>query len=214
MDCQPTDSSLWLGANPSRSDPRSGCLLRQPIRSSRSLTRHSRSSNVCTLALAERVCGAPDRLDPPGMPGPHRGDRRAAPAPYPQMLHGVLQRGAHASIVRQGCAHLEGHPVRRAHRSAVCAWWTAPSVGADLICGRDSQRDPLLTVTFNQVPLHARGRGRTNSTRMQSRHSRSARPLRVCTSGRRFLIQKTAQRRRFSPALSIGSTRSACASAR
>ena len=24
---------------------------------------HSRSSDVCTLALAERVCGAPDRLD-------------------------------------------------------------------------------------------------------------------------------------------------------
>jgi hypothetical protein len=37
-----------------------------------------RSSDVCTLALAERVCGAPDRLDPPGMPGPHRGDRRGS----------------------------------------------------------------------------------------------------------------------------------------
>ena len=37
MDCQPTDGGLWLGANPSRSDPRSGCLLRQLIRSSRAL---------------------------------------------------------------------------------------------------------------------------------------------------------------------------------
>jgi hypothetical protein len=35
---------------------------------------------------------------------------------------------------------LEGHPVRRAHRSAACAWWTAPSVRADLICGRDSSQ--------------------------------------------------------------------------
>jgi hypothetical protein len=96
------------------------------IRSSRSLARHSRSSDVCTFALAERVCRAPDRLDPPGMPGPHRGDRRAAPAPYPQMLFGVLQRGAHASIVGQGCTHLEGHPACRAHRGAACAWWTAP----------------------------------------------------------------------------------------
>jgi hypothetical protein len=34
MDCQPTDGGLRLGANPSRSDPRSGCLLRQLIRSS------------------------------------------------------------------------------------------------------------------------------------------------------------------------------------
>jgi hypothetical protein len=33
MDCQPTDGGLWLGATPSRSDPRSGCLLRQLIRS-------------------------------------------------------------------------------------------------------------------------------------------------------------------------------------
>jgi hypothetical protein len=24
-----------------------------------------------------------------------------------------------------------------AHQSATCAWWTAPSVSADLICGRD-----------------------------------------------------------------------------
>ena len=58
MDCQPTDGGLWLGANPSRSDPRSGCLLRQLIRSSRALARHSRSSDFCTLALAERVRGA------------------------------------------------------------------------------------------------------------------------------------------------------------
>jgi DNA-binding PadR family transcriptional regulator len=33
---------------------------------------------------------------------------------------------------------LEGHPVRRAHRSAACAWWTAPSLRADLIYGRDN----------------------------------------------------------------------------
>ena len=90
---------VWLGANPSRSDPRSGCLLRRRIRSSRSLARHSRSSDVCTLALAERVCGATDRFDPPGMPGPHCGDRGAAPAPYSQVLHGVLQRGrTHLSL--------------------------------------------------------------------------------------------------------------------
>src|SRR5262249_50504846 len=46
---------------------------------------------------AERLIGSIRRecLD-------HRGDRRAAPAPYPQMLHGGLQRGAHASIVGQG----------------------------------------------------------------------------------------------------------------
>ena len=158
MDRQPTDGGLRLGANPSRSDPRSGCLLRQLIRSSRSLARHSRSSDVCTPALAERVCGTPDRLDPPGMPGPHRGDRRAASAPYPQMLHGVLQRGAHASIVKQGCAHLEGHPVRRAHRNAACAWWTAPSVHADLICGRDRHRSSGFKAFWRWKSRHRAGR--------------------------------------------------------
>jgi hypothetical protein len=50
------------------------------------------------------------------------------------VLHDVLQRSAHASIVGQGCANWEGHSVRRAHRSATCAWWT----DADLICARDT----------------------------------------------------------------------------
>jgi transposase InsO family protein len=65
----------------------------------------------------------------------------ATPAPHPHVLHDVLQRSAHASIVGQGCANWEGHSVRGAHRSATCAWWTAPSVRADLICGRDRERD-------------------------------------------------------------------------
>jgi len=134
------------GFNPSRSDPRSGCLLQRHIRPTCSLTRHSGPSDVGTLAVAERVCGAPDRLDPPGMPRPYCCDRRAAPAPRPQMLHGVLQRGAHASIVGQGCAHWEGHPVRRTHRSAACAWWIAPSVRADLICGSDRRGHFVRTV--------------------------------------------------------------------
>ena len=57
MDCQPADSGLWLGATPSLSDPRSGCLLRRHIRPTRSLAWHSRSSDLCTFTLAERICG-------------------------------------------------------------------------------------------------------------------------------------------------------------
>ena len=33
------------------------------------------SSDFCTPVLAERLCRTPDRLDPPGIPGPHRRDR-------------------------------------------------------------------------------------------------------------------------------------------
>ena len=73
-----------------------------------------------------------------GMPRPCHRIWRATPKASAVVLHGVLQRGAHPSIVGQGCAHLEGHSARRPHRSATCAWWTAPSVRADLICGRDS----------------------------------------------------------------------------
>jgi hypothetical protein len=100
-------------------------------------------THICTLAMAERVCRAADRLDPPGMFGPYRGDRRAAPSPHPPVLHGVLQRGAHAPLIRQGCAQCENHSAPRVYRSATYAWWVAPSVCANLICGRD--RSPSLS---------------------------------------------------------------------
>jgi hypothetical protein len=77
MDCQPADGRLRLGASSALSDPRSGCLLRQYIRSPRSLAWHSRSSHICTLAMAERICRTADRLDPAGMPGPHWAQRRS-----------------------------------------------------------------------------------------------------------------------------------------
>ena len=66
-----------------------GCLLRRRIPPTRSLAWHSRSSDLSTLTLAERICGAPDRLDPPGMPRPYCCDRRATPAPHP---HGKSTR--------------------------------------------------------------------------------------------------------------------------
>src|SRR3974390_885949 len=90
------------------------------------------------LAMAERICRAADRLDTAGMPGPHCGDRRAAPSPHPPVLHGILQCGAHAPLVKEGCAEWNGHSAPRAYRRTAYAWWTPPSIRADLICGRDS----------------------------------------------------------------------------
>jgi hypothetical protein len=118
MDCQPTDGGMWLGANPSLSDPRSGCLLRQHIRPTSSLSWHSRSSYVSPLALAERICGTIGRLDPQRMPRPRRGGRRAAPAACVVVLHRLLQRRTNASFIRQGCAGSKDRSARRAHRSA------------------------------------------------------------------------------------------------
>jgi hypothetical protein len=138
MDRQPTDGGLWLGATPSLSDPRSGCLLRRHICPTRTLAWHSRSSDLSTLTLAERICGAIDRLDPPGMPRPYCCSRRATLAPHPPVLNGALQRRPNASLIRQGCAGSTARSARWAHRSAACPWWAAPSIHADLIFGRDS----------------------------------------------------------------------------
>jgi hypothetical protein len=131
-------AACGLGANPSLSDPRSGCLLRRHICSTRSLARDSRSSNLSTLTLAKWLCGAPDWLDPARMPGSYCGDRRAAPSPHPPVLPGVLQCGAYPPFIREGCADSKGHSVRRAHRRSTHAWRTAPSIRTDLICDRDS----------------------------------------------------------------------------
>ena len=117
---------------PPLSDPRSGCVLWPDICPARSLARDSRSSNLPTLTLAKWLCGAPDWLDPPRMPGSYCGDGRAAPSP------GVLQCGAYPPFIREGCAHSKGRSVRRAHRRSTCAWRTAPSIRTDLICDRDS----------------------------------------------------------------------------
>jgi hypothetical protein len=84
------DGGSWLGAGYALSDPRSGCLLRQYIRSPCSIAWHSRSSHICTLTMAKRVRRAVDRLETARMPGPHRGERRAAPSPNLCVLHGVL----------------------------------------------------------------------------------------------------------------------------
>ena len=65
---QSTHGSSWLGACPGLPDPRPRCLLWQPVRSASPVSRYSRSPDVTVFALAKRLCGAPDRLDPPGMP--------------------------------------------------------------------------------------------------------------------------------------------------
>jgi hypothetical protein len=137
MDSQPADSGLRLGAGSALSHPRQGCLLRQHICAPSSIAWHSRSSHICTLALAERVCRAADRFDPAGMPGPYCGDKRAAPSPHPCVLHGLLQCSANSSLVRQGCTQWKGRPASGACRRTAYAWWTSPSVRSDLICGRD-----------------------------------------------------------------------------
>ena len=70
------------------------------------------------------------------------GDKRAAPSLHPCVLHGLLQRGAHAPLVREGRAQWKGHSAPRAYRDAAYPRWTPPSVRPDLICGRDRPISP------------------------------------------------------------------------
>ena len=135
---QPTHTSLRLGAPSGLPDPRPGCLLWQSVRSAGSFPRHSRSSDITAFALAERLCGAPDRLDPPGMSRPCRCVRRAAPAAFAAVLHGLLQHCSNAPFTGEGracpapCARSRTHPITARPR------WIASSIYPDLIYGRDS----------------------------------------------------------------------------
>src|SRR5215211_4070308 len=49
VDRQSTHGTVRLGADTGLSDPRPGCLLRQPVHPPHSLARHSRSPDLSTL---------------------------------------------------------------------------------------------------------------------------------------------------------------------
>ena len=106
---QLTEAFGWERAS-GLSDPRPGCLLWQSIYSSGSFPRHSRSSDITAFTLAERLRGAPDRLDPPGMSRPCRCIRRAAFAAFAAVVHELLQRSSNSPITGE----------RRAYSRALC----------------------------------------------------------------------------------------------
>ena len=83
------------------------------------------------------ICGALDRLDPPGMPRSCHRIWRATPKASAVVIHGVLQRSPNASFIRQGCAPSKDYSAHRTHPSAARPWWAAPSICTDLIYGRD-----------------------------------------------------------------------------
>jgi hypothetical protein len=115
---QPTHISLWLGAHSGLPDPRPGCLLWQSVRSAGSVPRHSRSSDITAFALAEWLCGAPDRFDPLGMSRPCCGVRRAAPAAF----------AAVAFVAAEACANPPRRPDRRSDVGRAHLGWTATPI--------------------------------------------------------------------------------------
>ncbi len=95
---------LPLRFGPSFSDSRSGWNLRQRLQPMRACSRNQADSHCPPLSVAEPVCGARDRLDPPGMPGPRdrlqRKPREKGSARLPTLLPPV----PNASRARQGRA--------------------------------------------------------------------------------------------------------------
>ena len=141
-------------------DPRPGCLLWQSVRSAGSFPRYSRSSDITAFALAERLFGAPDRFDSPGMSRPCRCVRRAAPAAFAAVLHGLLQHRSNAPIAGERracpapCARSRTHPITARPR------WIASSIYPDLIYGRDR------AAMVPMLPNKPRGVPRVNDRRV------------------------------------------------
>ncbi len=77
---------------------------------------HPRSADCTAIAMAERMCGTADRINPTGLPGPRRRVRRAAPASSAQSVPNILQRSPHALITGEGRA---GPPRGAGRRSDV-----------------------------------------------------------------------------------------------
>jgi hypothetical protein len=155
---QPTHTSLRLGAPSELPDPRPGCLLWQSVRSAGSCPRHSRSSDITTFALAERLCGAPDWFHPPGMSRSCRRVRRAAPAAFAVVLRELLQLRSNAPIAGKGLSSCAPCAYSRTHPTSARPWWIASSIYPDLINGRDRSYTSPIGISAgsdDQVPDHS-----------------------------------------------------------
>ena len=132
--CQSTDGGLWLGANPSRSeDAFYGSVFVRRVRSLGIRDHPISPRSPWQNGYAERLIGSIRRecLDHIVVTGEQH--LRHILKCYMEYYNAVR---THLSLGKDA-PPLEGYPACRAHRSAACAWWTAPSVRADLICGRD-----------------------------------------------------------------------------
>src|SRR5271169_5874829 len=87
--------------------------------------------------MAKRICGTPDRLDQAGLLGQRCCVWRTASSPPAQIVSGVLQRGSHAFITRQGCTGFTESPGTWQDRCQAAPRRISPSIRPDLISGRD-----------------------------------------------------------------------------
>jgi len=102
---------------------------------------YPRPTDLAGLAMAKCVCGASDWHRATRVPGPVADLWRGAPATSSCFLWGVLQSGAHALGLRQGCAPGSGGPAVRCHCRHPNLVWAAPPLRPDMIFGKDRAKD-------------------------------------------------------------------------
>src|SRR5262245_6448205 len=82
--------------------------------------------------MAEFVCRAVDRNDPPRVRGAHRGAGRDAPASDPAGICSLLQYGENAPVIEPGCSRLSPGSADRTNRVARPGWRAASPIRPDL----------------------------------------------------------------------------------
>jgi hypothetical protein len=128
MDSPSIDQGMRVAAGAALHHSRPRSRLRTSLSQAAASDGHSRSTDCRTIALAERMCGAADRIDPAGLPRPCGCVWRAAPSAFAQGVSKILQRGAHALITGEGCADLSRRPGRRPDLGRACLGRVAPSI--------------------------------------------------------------------------------------
>src|SRR4051794_37898913 len=89
--------------------------------------------------MAERTCGATDRLDQTRVPRPFDCVRRGAFASCASLICAVLQRNPNSSVTGQGLTSAKSCRCRREHCPAADPRRIAPPLCTDLINDRDTR---------------------------------------------------------------------------
>src|ERR1700746_1331401 len=139
MDCATSDGGLRLGGRSGLCRSRSRLRLWQGTHPAASRDGHSRPTNCAAIALAERLCRTPDWLDQAGGTRSRRRAWRASPSARTAILHGISQRGPHASVAVQRRANSTRSSRRRSDLRKASSWWSASPIRSDLIYDRDNR---------------------------------------------------------------------------
>ena len=151
----------------------------------------SRPSNRAKVTLAEPLCRAADRLDPPRMPRPCGGHGSRAPASDPAILCDLLQPGPHAPIAEQGLPDPPAHSSARNDRRRADPRRPASSLRPNVVSGTDRLRikdigvlSPIALCGLSSLYIRF---GNAHGTEFRYRHQGTRTPAYPMTTSSRVL---------------------------